>query len=83
MAKSPQPPKKESRAHPRFEIFASVEIRHGEDTLVLPARNVSLGGLYLQASKSDLTRIKAGAFRPLRASEIAVSNSSILRGLEK
>jgi len=60
MTKPPQRPKKESRVHPRFELFASVELRHGAEALVLPARNISLGGLYLDADGNDLSRIKAG-----------------------
>jgi hypothetical protein len=51
----PPPPKPNQRAHPRYELFASVEVK-GEETLVLPARNLSLGGLYVGADGHDLAR---------------------------
>jgi hypothetical protein len=54
------PPKKETRKHPRFELFATVELKHGEETLVLPARNISLGGMYLAADGNDLSLLKVG-----------------------
>jgi hypothetical protein len=57
----PAPPKKNSRKHARFEIFATVEIHHGDETLVLPARNISLGGLYLSADGNDLGKLAVGA----------------------
>jgi hypothetical protein len=56
----PQPPTREARRHPRFELFASVELRHDEETLVLPARNISLGGLYLSADGNDLATLEVG-----------------------
>lgn len=51
------PPKKETRRHRRYDLLASVELRRGAERLVLPARNISLGGLYLSADGKDLTRI--------------------------
>jgi len=56
----PKPPSKEARRHPRFELFATVELHHGEETLVLPARNISLGGLYLTADGNDVTHLAVG-----------------------
>ncbi len=60
MPNPPPPPKKDLRVHPRYELFATVELRRGEETLVLPARNISLGGLYLEADGNDLSQIAPG-----------------------
>jgi hypothetical protein len=60
MLQPPPPPKRESRQHPRYELYASVELRRGEDALVLPARNISLGGLYLAADGNRLNKIEVG-----------------------
>jgi hypothetical protein len=57
----PSPPKKKNtRAHPRFELFASVELRTDELTLVLPAKNISLGGIFLAADGNDLGALPVG-----------------------
>ena len=57
MPTPPSPPKKKDkdlRVHPRYELFASVEVHADDVTLVLPARNISLGGIYLAADGNDL-----------------------------
>jgi hypothetical protein len=59
-ASPPKPPAKNTRKYPRYELFATVELSRGEETLVLPARNISLGGLYVAADGNDLSAIKAG-----------------------
>lgn len=46
-AKPPPPPGSERRQHPRYDVLAQVEIRGGENTLVVPVRNISVGGLYV------------------------------------
>lgn len=56
----PHPPKPNSRQHPRFDLSVSVEVRHGAATLVLPARNISLGGIYLAADGKRLNRLRVG-----------------------
>jgi hypothetical protein len=62
MSSPPPPPrKKENRRHPRYELFASVEITRGDETLILPARNLSLGGVSLAADGNDLSRFAVGA----------------------
>ncbi len=53
-AKPPPPPGSERRVHPRFEVLAQVEIRGGENTLVVPVRNISVGGLYVDLDDHDL-----------------------------
>ncbi len=57
----PPPPRRNLRRHPRYELLASVELHHGSETLVLPARNLSLGGMYLGADGNDLKAIKHGS----------------------
>jgi hypothetical protein len=52
-AKPPPPPGSERRQHPRFEVLAQVEIRGGENTLVVPVRNISVGGLYVDLDDHD------------------------------
>jgi hypothetical protein len=41
-------------------MFASVELHAAAETLVLPARNISLGGLYLSADGHDLGALEVG-----------------------
>lgn len=54
------PPSKNKRKHPRFELFASVEFRQEAETVVLPARNLSLGGVFLDSDGHDLSRFPDG-----------------------
>jgi hypothetical protein len=52
--------RKEARRHPRFELFASVELQQNQETVVLPARNLSLGGVSLAADGHDLSHFGDG-----------------------
>lgn len=52
-AKPPPPPGSERREHPRYEVLAQVEIRGGDSTLVVPVRNISAGGLYVDLDSHD------------------------------
>jgi hypothetical protein len=56
----PAPPKPNARRYPRYELFASVELHAADTTLVLPARNISLGGIYLSADGNDLAAVPVG-----------------------
>lgn len=56
----PPPPRPNARKHPRFELMAGVEVHTGDETLVLPARNLSLGGIFLTADGNDLSRLALG-----------------------
>ena len=60
MLRPPSPPKPNARQYPRFDLSVSVEVRHGHTTLVLPARNISLGGIYLAADGKRLNRLRVG-----------------------
>jgi hypothetical protein len=60
---SPGRPPVDARRHPRYELFASVELRDAQNELllILPARNVSFGGVYLTADGHDLRLYATGA----------------------
>jgi hypothetical protein len=57
---TPPPPPRPERRHPRFELLASVELHTGAETLILPARNLSLGGVFLGNDGHDLKRFRIG-----------------------
>ena len=41
-------------------MYASVELHAAEETIVLPARNISIGGAYLSADGHDLSMFEVG-----------------------
>ena len=55
-----QTPRRNTRRHPRFELFASVELHQDSETVVLPARNLSLGGVLLAGDGHDLSLFAVG-----------------------
>lgn len=59
--KPPLPPGAERRRFERFDLFAQVELELDGDVLVLPIKNISAGGLLLQADPSDLAAIELDA----------------------
>jgi hypothetical protein len=78
----PPPPKpKNTRQHPRHELMASVEVHHGSDTLVLAARNLSLGGIFLAADDNDLTQLALGTNVELLVFNAADEESPAVRAL--
>jgi hypothetical protein len=56
----PPPPPKNTRKHRRYAMFASVELHADSETMILPARNISLGGVYLTADGHDLSGFAIG-----------------------
>jgi hypothetical protein len=42
-------------------MYASVELKAASETMILPARNISLGGVYLAADGHDLSGIAVGS----------------------
>src|SRR5262249_41865880 len=52
----------EKRRHPRQKLDGLIKVTDGEwtETLVLPAENVSLGGIWLSTAQSDQSRLKLG-----------------------
>jgi hypothetical protein len=55
------PEPSDSRRHPRYELYASVELQGAGETLILPARNISLGGMFVDADGHDLSAFPIGA----------------------
>ena len=53
------------RRHARFELYASVEIRRGEERLVLSVQNISVAGVLLLADGHDLSSLAVGALHEL------------------
>ena len=45
----------DTRAFPRFDVYAAVSVRTGEELLILTVQNISLGGLFVLAD--DATRL--------------------------
>jgi hypothetical protein len=54
-------PSLDLRRHPRFELLVQVEVRRGDELVILPARNLSLGGIYLNSDGNDLSAFAAGS----------------------
>ena len=48
-----------SRRAPRIEVFAQAQIR-GSDVHIIPVRNVSAGGIYLEGTPSQYPDLKPG-----------------------
>lgn len=42
-------------------MYASVEVKASSETMILPALNISLGGVYLAADGHDLTGLALGS----------------------
>ncbi len=42
-------------------MYASVEVKASSETMILPALNISLGGVYLAADGHDLTGLTPGS----------------------
>lgn len=81
MEKPPPPPqRKDQRKHVRYELLASVEVRQGEDTLILPARNLSLGGIYVGSDGHDLSQFQVGSRVELLLFDAANETNPAVRG---
>jgi hypothetical protein len=61
MTAKPSPQNRELRRYPRFELFAHVQLRRDQETVMLSARNASLGGLLLASGSHDMTRFPVGS----------------------
>ncbi len=48
------------RQHERIEVYASVQLRQNDDTLVLAVKDISLGGVFLHADAHDFTAFQVG-----------------------
>ncbi|ACY16715.1 PilZ domain-containing protein [Haliangium ochraceum] len=52
-AKRPPPPGSERRQHPRYELLVQVELRGDDTTWLVPMRNISAGGAYVELESPD------------------------------
>jgi hypothetical protein len=50
----------EERAWPRFEVYAVVRARHGDDLLILSVKNISLGGVFVVADAAARVHFPLG-----------------------
>ena len=57
----PPPHLAERRRHERFELFASVKLETVVETLVLSARDISLGGVRLEANEALRVHLPLGS----------------------
>jgi hypothetical protein len=59
--------------------MASVELHHGGETLILPARNLSLGGIFLANDGNDLASLRIGTQVELLVFDAANEGSPAVR----
>lgn len=52
--------KEEQRQHPRHELYASVELKGGDELLLLTVRNISVSGCLLSNDGFDLEQFEIG-----------------------
>jgi hypothetical protein len=76
-----KPPSFDQRRYRRFELFASVELRVGDETLILPARNVSQGGIFLASDGNDLTSLEAGSAVEVYLFDVTDESRPSVRGV--
>lgn len=56
----------EKRAHPRVDFVAEVRLSPGDDAQIFVARNVSVGGLFVEGDPAAHPSLKVGAHVELR-----------------
>src|SRR5262245_56916030 len=75
----------EKRKDPRFELYASVRIERAGERLLLPVKNISLGGVLLSSTGHDLSdfpvgsRIQIVVFHPDDPGKHATVNADVVR----
>lgn len=75
---APAPPN--TRAHQRYELLASVELRDADETAVLPAKNLSRGGIYVGSDGNDLRRFAVGSTLELLVFDGEHEDRPVVRG---
>ncbi len=60
--------------------MASVELHQGEETLILPAKNLSLGGIYVGADGNDLSRFPIGTGMDILVFDVTDETRPAVRG---
>ena len=71
------------RRYPRFELLAQVELHRGDETLILPARNLSLGGILLGSDGNDLSHFEIGGSVDLQLFDARDETQPPLRALAR
>jgi len=49
------------RRHERYNVYAQVELAHDGELVILPVRNLSLGGAFVEAPIGEYPKIKVGS----------------------
>jgi hypothetical protein len=49
------------RRHERYNVYAQVELAHDGELVLLPVRNLSIGGAFVEAPIGDYPKIKVGS----------------------
>lgn len=57
--KPPPPPGSERRKHERFELIAQLELSHGGEVSLLPVKDISAGGLFIELVPTEMIRVHA------------------------
>jgi hypothetical protein len=60
--------------------MASVEVHAGEETVILPARNLSLGGIYVSHDGNDLSQFPDGSAVDILVFDVADETRPPVRG---
>jgi PilZ domain-containing protein len=60
MPKPPPLPGKERREHPRVDLIAQVQVKRTSEILILQARNVSFGGVFLEGNPKEYPQLGVG-----------------------
>ena len=60
MPGTPPPLPHERRHHPRIPLIAEVQCRAGDEIYVLPVRDASRGGLFLEGNPAECPALKQG-----------------------
>src|SRR5262249_35399039 len=61
MSKTPPPLPHERRHHPRVPLLAEVQCQTAGEVYVLPVRDASLGGVFLEGNPEQCPALKKGA----------------------
>ena len=69
----------ERRRHPRYELFTSVRVPGGDETVVLYTRNISLGGVALATDGTALSQWPVGSLHELLIFDVADETVEPLR----
>ena len=60
MPKPPPLPHDDRREHPRVNLLAQVQVKRSSEILLLQARNVSFGGVFLEGNPKEYPQLGVG-----------------------